>query len=702
MKIKPAYTLKGYKKENLIKDIFTGIIIMAVSIPISMGYAQIAGLPAVYGLYGSVFPIIIFAFFSTSPQFIFGVDAAPAALVGAALLSMNIQGGTKEAMEVVPIITFLVAVWLLAFYFMKAGKLVNYISAPVMGGFITGICTTIILMQVPKIMGGTSGTGELLELVEHIIDTVKDINIPSVYIGIVALVILVISKKVMPKFPMAVVLMVAGVMMTKFMPLQQWGVKTLDSVAPGLPSWKIPNFGAYPMTDLFMISLSVAVVIMAETLLAENSFAQKNGYRINDNQEILAFSLGNLVAAFTGCCPINGSVSRTAMGEQYQGKTQLTGIIAGLSMMLLLLGGTGFIGFLPVPILTAIVISALIGATEFDLAVRLWQVSRTECFIFIGAFMGVLMLGTITGVLIAIILSFTEMIIRTAKPATCFLGIQPGHKHFRDLNEGRHIYAIQGVIIYRFSSNLFFANIQTLQRDIEDAIKEDTKAVIIDASAVGSIDITAADRLEILYKSLQEKEIRFYITEHISGVNEQLRKLGLGYLIENGNVRRTIHVALKDMGINRPYPLEGDVENEQLTPSRKRVDNRVQEFVWAFGKESEKEIENQIMLQIDQLKKSGDVENLFHGRWSHMDAFDEDEWLEHLEEHLKEIVNISGKDEKDIAKRLEEHRREIHNRIHKEHPELAERFVERRHILDEHLQKRHPEVYDLIVSIREK
>lgn len=702
MKIKPAYTLKGYKKENLIKDIFTGIIIMAVSIPISMGYAQIAGLPAVYGLYGSVFPIIIFALFSTSPQFIFGVDAAPAALVGAALLSMNIQGSTKEAMEVVPIIAFLVAVWLLAFYFMKAGKFVNYISAPVMGGFITGICTTIILMQVPKIMGGTSGTGELPELVEHIIDTGKDINMPSIYIGIVALIILLVSKKIMSKFPMAVVLMVIGVIMTKFMPLQQWGVKTLDSVALGLPSWKVPDFGAYPMTDLVMISLSVAVVIIAETLLAENSFAQKNGYRINDNQEILAFALGNFVAAFTGCCPINGSVSRTAMGEQYQGKTQLTGIVAGFSMMLLLLVGTGFIGYLPVPILTAIVISALIGATEFDLAVRLWQVSRTECFIFIGAFMGVLMLGTINGVLIGIILSFTEMIIRTAKPATCFLGIQPGHKHFRDLNEGRHIHAIQGVVIYRFSSNLFFANIQTLQRDIEDAIKEDTKAVIIDASAVGSIDITAADRLEILYKSLQEKGIRFYMTEHISGVNEQLRKLGLGYLIENGNVRRTIHVALKDMGINRPYPLEGDVENEQLTPSRKRVDNRVQEFVWAFGKESEKEIENQIMLQIDQLKKSGDVENLFHGRWSHMDAFDEDEWLEHLEEHLKEIVNISGKDEKDIAKRLEEHRREIHNRIHKEHPELAERFVERRHILDEHLQKRHPEVYDLIVSIREK
>ena len=702
MKIKPAYTLKKYKRENLIKDIFTGIIIMAVSIPISMGYAQIAGLPAVYGLYGSVFPIIIFALFSTSPQFIFGVDAAPAALVGAALVSLNITGGSKEAVAVVPVITFLVAVWLLAFYFMKAGKLVNYISAPVMGGFITGICTTIILMQIPKIMGGTSGTGELPELVEHIVETMKSINMPSVYTGVVALIILLVSKRIMSKFPMAVVLMAVGVLMTKFTALKQWGVKTLDTVTPGLPTWKVPDFSAFPMTDLIMISLSVAVVIMAETLLAENSFAQKNGYRINDNQEILAFSLGNFLAAFTGCCPINGSVSRTAMGEQYQGKTQLTGIVAGLSMMILLLCGTGFIGYLPVPILTAIVISALIGATEFDLAVRLWKVSRTECFIFVGAFMGVLMLGTINGVLIGIILSFTEMIIRTSKPARCFLGIQPGHKHFRDLNEGRHIHAIKGVVIYRFSSNLFFANIQTLQRDIEDAIRDDTKAVIIDASAVGSIDITAADRLEILYKSLKEKGIRFYMTEHIADVNEQLRKLGLGYLVENGNVRRTIHVALKDMGINRPYPLEGDVENEQLTPSRKRVDNRAQEFVWAFGRESEKEIENQIILQIEQLKKSGDVEKLFHGRWSHMDACDEDEWLEHLEEHLKEIVNISGRDEKDIAARFEEHRKEIHNRIHKEHPELAERFKERRHILDEHLKKRHPEVYDLIVSIREK
>ena len=701
MKIRLAQTLKGYESKNITKDILAGIIIMAVSIPISMGYAQIAGLPAVYGLYGSVFPILVFAFFSTSPQFIFGVDAAPAALVGSALISLHVESGSKEAMAVVPVLTFFVAVWLLAFYIMKAGKLVNYISAPVMGGFITGICTTIILMQLPKLMGGTAGTGELPELAVHIARTAKQINVPSLIMGIAALAILLLSKKRIPKFPMAVVLMAAGALMTRFFPVESWGVKTLDTVETGLPKWSIPDLSLVPMNDVITISLSVAVVIMAETLLAENNFAQKNGYRIDDNQEILAFSMSNLVAALTGCCPINGSVSRTAMGEQYQGKTQLTGIVAGLSMILLLLCGTGFIGYLPIPVLTAIVISALLGATEFELAARLWKVSRTECLIFVGAFVGVLLLGTINGVLLGIILSFSEMIIRTAKPATCFLGIQPGHRHFRDLKEGAQIHQIEGVIIYRFSSNLFFANVSVLQKDIEDSIREDTRAVILDASGIGSIDITAADRLEILYRSLKEKGIRFYITEHIAEMNEQMRKLGLGYLIEEGCARRTIHIALKDMGIKRPYPLEGGVDNEERSASRKRVDNRVQEFVWAFGSDTEAEIEKQIMRQIEQLKQNGDVENLFHGRWAHMEELDQDEWLEHLEEHLKEIVNISGKDERTLAARFEEHRKEVHERIAKDHPELAERFHERRHLLDEHLRERRPEVYDLVISLRE-
>ena len=700
MKITFASTLRHYDRKNLPKDILAGIIIMAVSIPISMGYAQIAGLPAVYGLYGSVLPILIFGFFSTSRQFIFGVDAAPAALVGAALLSLGIEPGSSGALAAVLILTFFTALWLLAFFFMKAGKLVNYISTPVMGGFISGICTTIILMQVPKLMGGTAGTGELPELAAHIFHTAKDLSLPSLILGVATLVILLVSKKICPKFPMAVVMMAAGAVLTLCTPLTSWGIKTLDAVKPGLPSFHLPDFSAVPIQEALMASLSVAIVIMAETLLAENSFAQKNGYQLNDNQELLAFSLANFSAALTGCCPINGSVSRTAMSEQYGGKTQLTGIVAGLSMVVVLLCATGFIAYLPVPVLTAIVISALIGATEFEVAVKCWKISKTEILIFCGAFFGVLMLGTINGVLIGLVLSFAEVIIRSSKPPRCFLGIQPGHTHFIDRTQFKDVYPVEGVVIYRFSSNLFFANADIFQKDIEASIQADTRAVIVDASGIASMDITAAERLANLYASLKKRGIRLYLTEHIADLNEQMRKLGIGYLIEEGAVRRTIAVALKDLGIGKPYPLEG-TENRVRTAGRKRAENLVQEFVWAFGEQAEEQIEKQIHQQIQKLKQNGDVRTLIHGSWSHMDALDEDEWLEHLETHMAEIVRISGKDEHELAYSFEQRRRDIRERLRKEHPELAERFEERRHRLDEHLKEQRPDIYEKIQQMRE-
>jgi len=702
MKISFAHTLRDYKFKDISYDLITGIIIAAVSIPISMGYAQISGLPAVYGLYGSVFPIIIFSLFSTSKQMIFGVDAAPAALVGAVLLEFGIEGGSKEALAIVPVITFLVALWLLIFSLIKAGKLVSYISAPVMGGFITGICSEIILMQIPKLLGHDALTGELFELIHGIVLAFKAINWPSFILGVIALAIMTIGKKTLPKFPWAVLLMILGALITMVIPVYSLGIKTLSAVEPGLPKWSFPKFHEVPFADVITASLSITVVIMAETLLAENSFAQKNGYRVDNNQELFAFSIGNFLAAFTGCCPINGSVSRTAMSEQYKGKTQLVGIIAGISMAVLLIGGTGFIGFLPVPVLTAIVISALAGATEFELAVRLWKINRKECVIFIGAFLGVLILGTINGVLIGIILSFAEMIIRSSKPSRGFIGVQPGHSHFRNISGSDKVLPVKDVIIYRFSSSLFFANIDILVRDIEDSLLPNTKAVILDASGVGSIDITAADRLKTLYESLKQKNVKFYMTEHIAEVNDQLRNLGLAYMIEEGAVRRTIHVALKDMGINRPYPLDGDENASVKSPARKRLDNRIQEFTWAFGAETEQFLEKQVRIQIEKLKKSKDIEELIHGRWGYKEAYDEDEWLEHLEEHLEEIVSISGKDEETLLRIIEESREDIHSRIVAEKPEMEESFLKKRELLDHELQKKYPEIFEHIEELRNK
>ena len=492
------------------------------------------------------------------------------------------------------------------------------------------------------------------------------------------------------------------------------------------------DLSAVPLKDAITISLSVAVVIMAETLLAENNFAQKNRYRINDNQELLAFSLGNFAAALTGCCPINGSVSRTAMGEQYQGKTQLTGIVAGISMMILLLCGTGFIGFLPVPVLTAIVISALLGATEFELAVRLWKVSRTECLIFFGAFFGVLLLGTINGVLIGIMLSFTEMIIRTAKPARCFLGIQTGHSHFRDLKESSSIHAVEHVVIYRFSSNLCFANVSVLQKDIEDAIREDTRAVILDAGGIGSIDITAADRLEMMAENFERKGIKFYITEHSENVNEQMRKLGIGHLIEEGKVRRTILAALQDAGIPSmgttagadkardplvwmPWQLEIPAAvhavHEAMVPAEE--ENTLEEFAWAFGDDAVEEMEKKVHQVMEQIHKLPDLERLadvgFEEKlknWHSLGVLDEDEILRRMEMHLDELPENLRGDRKVILQLIEKRRRKIEQQLLLHHPEIVEHLKKSRERLEKRLEKQNPEaarkLHEWEVQIREK
>ena len=693
-------TLKNYKKEYLKKDIFSGIIMTAVSIPISMGYAQIAGLPAVYGLYGSVFPILFFALFSTSRQFIFGVDAAPAAIVGAALVSLGIESGSKEAMQYVPVIALLTGLWLLLFYFLKAGRIVDFISTPVMGGFISGIALTIILMQIPKILGGKAGSGELPELAHHIFETCKEINWLSVALGVGALVILWLAGKLIPKFPMAIVIMAVGVIATLLFHVDERGVVLLDAVESGLPKIHMFQFAGIDWTQAAGRSLMIAAVIMSETLLSENNFALKNGYKIDENKEILACAAGNLASACVGCCPVNGSISRTSMNEQYEGKTQAVSITAGAVMAVVLVCATGFIGYLPVPVLTAIVISALMNVVELHLAIRLFKVSRNEFYIFVAACISVLFLGTIYGVVIGLLLSFIAVVLRATNPPRTFYGMIPGKEAYYDLKRNRNAYPIKNTIIYRFSENLFFANIKIFQSDIESSIKEDTKVVIVDAGAINSIDITAADRLEMMAKNFDKQGIHFYITEHSENVNEQMRSLGIGHLIEEGKVRRTILAALHDAGIPSPCPLEIPEQvhavHEAMIPAEE--ENTLEEFAWAFGDDAVEEIEKKVHQVMEQLHKLPDLERLAElgieeklKNWHSLGAIDEDEILRRMELHLDELPeNLKG-DRKLILQLIEKRRRKIEQQLLIHHPEIVEHLKKSRERLEKRLEKQNPE-----------
>ena len=698
MKIQLLSTLKKYKKDYLKQDIFSGIIIAAVSIPISMGYAQIAGLPPAYGLYGSILPILLFAIFSTSKQFIFGVDAAPAALAGSALLSLGIVPGSEAALNYIPILALFTGLWLLFFYIIKADRIVNFISTPVMGGFISGISLTIIFMQIPKLMGSSAGSGEIIELAEHIYAAGQDFHGLSLGLGLATLLIIRICKKWIPKFPIAILIMAAGVVSTVYFHVDAKGVALLDSVGTGLPPFFIPDFSQVDLTQAVGRGLMISLVVMAETLLAENNFAFRNGYNLNDRQEILACAAGNVASAFVGSCPVNGSISRTSMNEQYGGHSQVVSITAGITMAILLLFFTGFIGYLPIPVLTAIVISALMDVVEVHLCIRLFRLSKQDFSIFMAACISVLFLGTIYGVLIGVLLSFFAVITKSANPTRSFLGVIPGKDGYYDLIRNVHAYPIKGVVMYQFNENLFFANVKILQEDLEDAVSPDTQVVIIDARAINNIDITAADRLAELSSRLTDLGIHFYITEHTEKLNQQMRQLGVEHLIREGHVRRTILAALHDADIYAPYELDiPDSEKESvklnLTFLPAEDEDTLEEFAWAYGDQVVKEMEHEVhhilnhihgLKDIEEILENGLVDHLEN--WHSLGAFDEDELLRRIELHLDELSQALAENQPLVLQLIEKRRRILRDRVLREHPEVFDKLQKHRRKLEERLE----------------
>lgn len=703
--------MKNISFKTAKNDIIAGIIVALVSIPISMGYAQIAGLPAAYGLYGSLLPVLVYAFTTSSPQFVFGVDATPAVLVGGTLAALGVTTGSDEAMRLVPAITLVVAAWLLVFSLIKAGRIVNYISTPVMGGFISGIGITIILMQVPKLFGGAAGTGELIELILHITDQLKYFNVLSAVLGFGTVVIILVCKKYMPKFPMSVVLMVLGAMATAFLHIDRFGVKLLPHVDAGFPKLSIPDVTLLRnnTSEIVVLGLTCALVIMAQTLLATNNYANRYGYKVDNNREVLAYSLANVASAVSGSCPLNGSVSRTGIADQFGCKSQLMSVTAAVTMLVVVLFATPLLEYLPVPILTGIVVAALIGIVEYKLADKLRKVNRAEFFIFLAAMFGVLLFGTIYGVIIGVILSFIAVIIRAVVPPRSLLGCIPGHEGFYNLNRNRNALEIQHVVMYRFSGNLFFANVSTFLQDIENAIKDDTRVVIVDASGIGSIDITAADRLVSFNKILKDKGLRFYITEHVGNVNDQLRKLGAGCLVEEGVTRRTISLALRDAGVDRPYPLAGTLEQTEAHNDFIEDNERLAEIEWAFGEDASEWLDKFAVQMTDDITHMDEnnehipdnvlAEAESKNTWGRIGLFDEDELLERVEMHLSELTQNNSNAEA-LEERIEERRLRLEAKIAKLNPDALAHLRHHRREVMLHFKENNPEAYKHMMERR--
>lgn len=699
-------TIKGYKLSYLKKDIPAGIIVALVSIPISIGYSLVAGLPPVYGLYGSLFPILAYGLITTSPRFVFGVDAAPAALVGGILYSMGVAFQSQDAMAIVPVITSFTAMWLVVARIIGMGKVVRYISSPVMGGFITGICCTIILMQIPKLFGGNAGRGELYELTLHIIEAFyTDVHIVSLVLGVGTIAVILISKKFIPKVPMSAIMMFVGAGLNYVFNLQKYGVKLLPAVKSGLPKIVIPSFGVIHgnVRIIMLQSLIIAIVIVSETLLATNNFAIKYEDKIDNNREIVAYAVGNFAGALVGACPINGSVSRTNIADQFGVKTQMMSISAAITMALILIFGTGFIKLLPIPVLTGIVISALISSLEFNLASKLRKVDRAEWKIFYAVMLTVLIFGTIYGVLIGIVLSFVTVVIRASNPPRSRLGYIPDKDQFYPVDRTTGTREIKNVLIYRFGGALFFANTGIISDEIDNYVTDETKVVIIDASGITSVDVTAVDRLLILYRKYKKRGIKLFLTEHSGNLNDQLRAFGAEEMFKDHCIVPKIYQALRLAGIKKPYELMDCVDDICYLPvNGSSSSSQIAEFEWAYGDEAEarmEEVANSLadkLINLDNVDTDMIREAEKHYLGSNWSELDEEKFLDFLEFQLASLMEL-GKIDVDKFQRVREkillYHAKLDSQIHDTNSDELDNIIRTRIVREEMFKKRYPAAY---------
>lgn len=522
-------TLRHYKSAWLAKDVLAGIMVATVTIPIAMGYAEVAGLPPIYGLYSSIFPVIAYAIFSSSKQLIFGIDAATSAVTGSAIGILILTTG-ENPLVIAPVLSLFVAAFLFLFALFKFGKFANYLSEPVMSGFISGMAITIIIGQLPKIVGLESAGTNFLKNILIIVNDIALINPLSLLIGISVIAIVLIGKRFAARLPLSLAVLIATTLITYYFQLDLQGVAIVGNVPSGLPQLEIPNLLLPDIIQIASAGFAIAIIVAADSLLSARSFANKNRYRVRDNQELFAFGFSNIFASLSGTSPTSSSVSRTAMSEQYGGKTQLVAIVAAFIVTVIILFFSGALYYLPIPALAAIVICALIHLIDIQTSRTLKKHSKAEFAIWLVAALGVLFISVLFGVIMAITLSFADFIRRASVPHQAMLGRIEGRKGHFDLSRHKNAKPIDGILIYRFSAPLFFGNAQLFKQTIlsmTQTTQPRVKVIIIDASGITNIDSTASNMLKRLLVKLSKTGVKVYITRSIGPVKDRLAKFDI-------------------------------------------------------------------------------------------------------------------------------------------------------------------------------
>jgi len=522
--------LLGYRRADFPHDLMAGLSVAAVALPVGVAYAQLAGFNPVVGLYVSILPLVAYALFGTSRQLIVGPDAATCALVAAAVTPLA-GGDPALYLSLTIAMTALAGLMCIGASFLRLGAVADFLSKPILVGFLNGISLYILVGQIGKLLGfsitARGITPKLLEIAEKIDQT----HWPTLAVGLATLVTYIVSKRMLPRLPAPLVALVGSGLVVALLGLDARGVAVVGAVPAGLPVFKLPTLSLDLLDAVASAAAGLALITFTSMMLTARSFAAKSHYEIDADREMAALGAANIAAALSQGFAISGADSRTAMADASGGRTQVTGLVAAAAIAVVLLFLTEPLRYIPIAGLGAVLIMASLSLLDLQTLRQFYRLNRFEFTLSLLATIGVIWVGAIHAIGVAVVLALLHFIRLTARPRAEILGEVEGLPGFHSVARHPTVQCDPGLLLFRFNAPLVFFNAPHFKQKAQaaiDAAGPDLKWFVLDALPVTQVDVTAYCVLDDLAQTLRARGAELMLAGRMTEVIELRKSLGIG------------------------------------------------------------------------------------------------------------------------------------------------------------------------------
>src|SRR6266487_5859603 len=531
----------SYRREWLAKDVVAGIVLSTLLVPQGMAYAELAGLPPITGLYTSILCLLGYAVFGPSRILVLGPDSSLGPMIAATILPLaGANGDPKRAIALASMLALMVGAILVLGAVAKLGFIADLISKPTMIGYMNGLALTILVGQLPKLFGfkveADNFIGEVTGFFKGLAN--GEAVAAAAAVGIAGIVVILVLQRWLPKVPAVLIMVVLAIASTTVFQLADHGVSLVGVLPKGFPPLTIPHVGLSDLGPLFAGALGIMLVSLADTISTASAFAARTGQEINGNGEMIGIGAANLAAGLFQGFPVSTSGSRTAVAERSGAKSQLTGITGAAVIIVMIVLIPGLFRNLPQPALAAVVITASLSLADIPGTVRLWRQRKAECLLSIAAFGGVVLLGVLPGIAIAVGLSILNVFRRAWWPYDTELGRVTGLEGYHDVHSYPEARQLPGLVI--------FANATTFRDEIRRMARAEPppRWILVAAEPITDVDTTASDMLEELDEALNAQHTSLVFAELKDPVRRKIERYGLTRTIDPRHFYPTIESAV--------------------------------------------------------------------------------------------------------------------------------------------------------------